>query len=377
MNSPELIFLIISAISVSAYVVLIVSLTYGWKKLRSIRVTEKPFTFISVIIPVRNEEQNVEKLLQALKEIDYPVHLRDFIFIDDHSEDNTVDTLKRLNETPGLVIHTLPEDKKGKKEAITYGVELANGKLITTLDADCIPGKYWLHTISSIYESKKYKMIAGPVAIQDPKGWLASFQALELISLVASGAGAIGIGKPIMCNGANLSYEKEAFIEVKGFEGNEHISGGDDMFLMEKFNKQYSKFSIGFNKNHEGIVYTSAARNLNEFMNQRIRWVSKSPAYRDPFLILSSIIVLMLSLNLFATLVYAFFSLPVLFIFLGLFLIKCLVDYPVLWKVSIFTLQGNLLRKYIPFQFFYFIFVSVSGTFGLLSLYSWKGRTRQ
>jgi cellulose synthase/poly-beta-1,6-N-acetylglucosamine synthase-like glycosyltransferase len=318
----------------------------------------------------------VDKLLQALKEIDYPVHLREFIFIDDHSEDNTVDILKKLNDTPGLLIRKLPDDKKGKKAAITYGVEQANGKLITTLDADCIPGKYWLHTISSVYESKGYKMIAGPMSIQDPKGWMASFQALELISLVASGAGAIGIGKPIMCNGANLSYEKEAFYEVMGFEGNEHISGGDDMFLMEKFNKKYSKFDIGFNKNHEGIVYTSAARTLNEFLNQRIRWVSKSPAYRDPFLILTSIIVLLLNLNLTAALVYAFFSLPVIFIFLGLFLIKCLVDYPVLWKVSIFTLQGYLLRKYIPFQLVYFIFISLSGIFGLISPYSWKGRNK-
>ena len=63
------------------------------------QIKEQPFTSISVIIPARNEERNVEKLLMALKELDYPVHLREFIFIDDHSHDDTIELLKRLNDT--------------------------------------------------------------------------------------------------------------------------------------------------------------------------------------------------------------------------------------------------------------------------------------
>ena len=375
MDSTELVILTISMITVAAYLVLIGLFSYGWKKMRILQIPEKPFTFISVIIPMRNEEQNVLELLMALKEIEYPVHLREFIFIDDHSADNTVEILKKLNDTPGLLIHTLPEDKIGKKAAISHGIELASGKLITTLDADCLPGKNWLQSICSAYESKRYKMIAGPVAIRDPKGWLASFQALELISLVASGAGAIGIGKPIMCNGANLTYEKEAFNEVKGFEGNEHIPGGDDIFLMEKLNRQMSKGSIGFNNNPAGMVFSPASKSLKEFLNQRMRWVSKSPAYKDPFLILSSVIVLLLNLNLLVALVFAFFSLSGLLIFTGLFLLKCIIDFPLLWKATTFTGQQHLLWNYIPFQFVYFICISLSGILGLISPYSWKGRT--
>jgi cellulose synthase/poly-beta-1,6-N-acetylglucosamine synthase-like glycosyltransferase len=371
----ELVFLIFSAFLVSAYFVLIGSFSIGWKKLKIVQIREKPFTFISVIIPMRNEKQNIEKLLEALKEIDYPLHLREFIFIDDHSEDNTLGILKKLNDTPGLVIHALPNEKAGKKAAITYGIEQANGKLITTLDADCLPGKYWLQTISSIYESTGSKMIAGPVAIRDPKGWLASFQALELLSLVSSGAATISIGKPIMCNGANLTYEKVAFNDVKGFEGNEHIPGGDDIFLMEKFKTHMPKRSIAFNKHPANIVYAPPVGNLKEFMNQRLRWVSKSPAYRDPFLILSSIIVLLLNLNLFVAFTLAFFSQDVLFIFLGLFFLKCLIDFPLLWKISVFAGQERLLWCYIPFQFIYYIFISVSGILGLIIPYSWKGRT--
>jgi hypothetical protein len=148
------------------------------------------------------------------------------------------------------------------------------------------------------------------------------------------------------------------------------------MFLMEKFKKKYPKGSIGFIKNHEGIVFTPGSKSIKEFLNQRLRWVSKSPAYKDPFLILSSVIVLLLNLNLAAAIVFVFFSLPGLLIFIGLFLIKCLVDYPILWKTSLFAGQNHLLRKYIQFQFVYFFFVSLTGICGLISPYSWKGRKR-
>ena len=57
--------------------------------------------------------------------MDYPVHLREFIFIDDHSEDKIVDTLKKLNNIQGLVIHKLPDEKKGKK-AIAVSLPSSN-----------------------------------------------------------------------------------------------------------------------------------------------------------------------------------------------------------------------------------------------------------
>jgi hypothetical protein len=47
------------------------------------------------------------------------------------------------------------------------------------------------------------------------------------------------IGKPNMCNGANIAYPKAVFEEVNGFDGNEHIASGDDEFLMHKIAEKY------------------------------------------------------------------------------------------------------------------------------------------
>jgi len=374
MNSFETAILIISLTCGIAYSVLILSFTVGWMKLRHYTNSESPTTFISVLIPLRNEQENIEQLIRSLKTQDFQQELFELIFINDHSTDDTHAELIKLKTMKNIIILTLKKGVGGKKAAIDYGIRQARGKLITTLDADCIPGKNWLRTISTHYEKGGYKMIASPVAIRDPKGSLASFQALELLSLVFTGGGAIGIKKPIMCNGANLSYEKEAYLKVEGFKGNEHIPGGDDIFLMEKINKHYPPGSIGFITNSEGLVYTGASRNFKAFMNQRFRWVAKSPAYRNPFLILTALVVLLFNICLLTALIFAFISLPGILIFGGLFLMKCVVDFPILWKAAKFAKQSHLMGNYFSFQFVYFIFISLSGLFGNLLAFSWKGR---
>jgi len=350
MSSADMVFLILAVVSISLYSWLILSLHRGWTRLKKFELKDKYETFISVIIPMRNEAESLEKLTDLLKSQQYPEELHEFIFVNDHSTDETTDILKHIQDIK--ILH-LPDGVSGKKAAISYGIEQAMGFLITTLDADCMPGPNWLASIAATYEKGNFKMISGPVAIHKPTGFLASFQALELLSLVASGGGAIGVGRPIMCNGANLSYEKKVFKEVGGFKGNERIPGGDDIFMMEKVNKYYPKGSIGFNTLPEGMVYTPAASTLKGFLNQRFRWVAKSKAYKDAFLITSALIVLLFNLCLLAALVFAFISLPGLLIFGGFFLLKCLIDFPILWKAGKFSGQTRLLGNYISFQFNY------------------------
>jgi cellulose synthase/poly-beta-1,6-N-acetylglucosamine synthase-like glycosyltransferase len=374
MGNTEFALLIITLAFAFLYSLLIILLSRGWMRLKRFRMKEDCSTFISVIIPVRNEADSLERLPGLLEAQQYPGTLHEFILVNDHSTDESPEILASLPEKKGLRVLHLPDGVAGKKAAIRYGMEHASGSLITTLDADGIPGPYWLASIATVYEKENYKMIAGPVAIREPKGWLASFQALELLSLVASGAGAIGIGRPIMCNGANLSYEKNAFMELGGFEGNENIPGGDDIFLLEKINRHYPGGSTGFNTNPEGIVFTSPSPGLKSFLNQRLRWVSKSPSYKDPFLITSAIIVLGFNLLLLFSLIRAFISLPGLLVFTGLFLLKCLVDLPILWKATKFFDQRRLMAWYLPFQFIYFIFISLSGVLGNLLSFRWKDR---
>jgi cellulose synthase/poly-beta-1,6-N-acetylglucosamine synthase-like glycosyltransferase len=72
------------------YFIIIFSYTIGWFKLKSFKLTNTDFkTTLSVIIPARNEEENILKILNDLKKQKYSSGLFEVIIIDDHSTDNT------------------------------------------------------------------------------------------------------------------------------------------------------------------------------------------------------------------------------------------------------------------------------------------------
>jgi biofilm PGA synthesis N-glycosyltransferase PgaC len=77
---------------VVCYTVFIALAIFGWLKLKEPKAPEnyQPVTFISVLIPVRNEAGNILKLLNDLLVQSYPKTLFEVILIDDHSEDGTV-----------------------------------------------------------------------------------------------------------------------------------------------------------------------------------------------------------------------------------------------------------------------------------------------
>ncbi|MEN8223959.1 MAG: glycosyltransferase [Bacteroidota bacterium] len=374
MTSAEILMMIILFVTAGTYTLLIMLFTAGWSKLKMNHRTEAAVTRMSVIIPLRNESNNIRRLLEMLLSQNYPEDLYELILVNDHSGDDTAEQLHKHPDSDKITFLELPDGSSGKKSALMFGIAHAKGKLIVTTDADCRAGDEWLKAIEAYYCMGNFRMIAGPVAIENPSGWLAKFQSLEFISLQGSGAGAIGIGLPIMNNGANLAFEKYAFEEVKGYSGNEHIPGGDDIFLLEKFKKEYGPQSIGFVKNRTAIVYTDASKNLNSFLNQRFRWVAKSPAYRDPAIIFTAFIVFLLNLELLICLFWAPLSYNIFIVAGAIFLFKCVSDLPLLWKATGFFRQRHLLRNYLPFQLSYFSFIVISVVLGNLFSYKWKER---
>ena len=225
------------------YFTIIFSYTTGWFKIKNFTLTNDDIkTIISVIIPARNEENNILNLLSDLKKQNYPAGLYEVIIIDDHSTDKTYKrVLKFIKDNDNQVVKIIRLEAGQltdtyKKNAITKGIEISKGDLIVTTDADCRFGPDWLKTIAGYYEAKRCKMIIGPVAYHNETTFFEKLQSLEFLSLVAVSAGASAIGKPIMSNGANLAYEKEAFKIAGGFS-KDRFSSGDDVFLMMKFRK--------------------------------------------------------------------------------------------------------------------------------------------
>lgn len=93
---------------------------------------------VSVLVPARNEERNIEACINSLLEQDYPDY--EVIVLDDHSTDETSRILTRLAGTDSrLKILTgtpLPGDWLGKHWACHQLDQVAAGELILFVDAD-------------------------------------------------------------------------------------------------------------------------------------------------------------------------------------------------------------------------------------------------
>ncbi|MGC4021810.1 MAG: glycosyltransferase [Cyclobacteriaceae bacterium] len=84
---------------------------------------------ISVIIPFRNEEKNIDLLLTSLKNQSYSPDAFEIIIIDDHSEDNSFEKAKRwLSHLNNLLVIKL-EAGSGKKAAISKGISISKGEI--------------------------------------------------------------------------------------------------------------------------------------------------------------------------------------------------------------------------------------------------------
>ncbi|WP_396176453.1 glycosyltransferase, partial [Flavobacterium sp.] len=72
------------------YVVFILQLIIGFEKVKSfVRTDEKPKTAFTIIVPFRNEEKNLSKLLQSISKLNYPYKLIEVILVDDFSTDSS------------------------------------------------------------------------------------------------------------------------------------------------------------------------------------------------------------------------------------------------------------------------------------------------
>lgn len=262
-----------------AYYVLMIVLLEGWRRIpysESSGKNPESLPFISILIPVRNEALNISVILASVTAQNYPQEKFEVILVDDHSEDNTVESITAWNETNlsrCIRVIRLQGTQSGKKSALTAGIQHAKGEIIVTTDADCSMHSNWLTSLAGFFQQDVH-MVCGPVNLLSDKTFFSALQQMEFDALIGTGAATLSLGKPTMCNGANLAYRKKTFEEVDGFTGNNHIASGDDEFLLREIVNRYPG-GVQFAKNPECIVYTKGAHSIMELINQRVRWAGK------------------------------------------------------------------------------------------------------
>ncbi|HEX7844587.1 MAG TPA: glycosyltransferase [Chitinophagaceae bacterium] len=365
-----LIFLLILII---AYAGLVLYYWHTWKSVPYFEPGKQATqTTISVIIPARNEEENIGQLLAALQEQTYSKELFEVIVIDDHSTDRTAAIVQQFAFAKLI---QLKDDNLNsyKKKAIETGIAAATGELIVTTDADCVPLEVWLQTIASFKQERKAVLVAAPVAINCGSAVLQMFQAIDFMVLQGITGAVVHKRQMNMCNGANLAYERNVFNEVDGFNGIDHIASGDDMLLMYKIANKYPE-GIHYLKSKEATVYTQPAKTWKEFFNQRIRWASKAAKYDDKRILPVLLLVYLFNFSFLVLAIAGFWNLEFWLWILGLLVAKTLVELPLFISVAKFFDKQWAIKLFFFFQPLHIFYTIISGLFGQFGKYEWKGR---
>jgi len=376
MHGLIIILLWLLIISCLLYMLVIIIITVGWSRLKHFDeqgVTNVPF--ISIVIAVRNESTAIENLLKSLIQQHYPPNHFEVIIVDDHSDDNTVELINQFsNHNNTFCIKLFHANKRGKKAAIKQGINNAKHNLIVTTDGDCRMGNKWLSCLADYYEMKSPKLLAGPVVYSNNKGTLQQFFMLDFMSLVAAGAGSLGLGLPLMGNAANMVFTKQTYFEIESLQDGKAHASGDDVFLMQAISKKYGSKEIHFIKNKLATVETAPPSNLKSFFSQRTRWASKAVAYRSWWAILVSIIVFAFNFFLVIGLLYTLIYPKYAVIYVLFILLKLIIDSPLLHLFSGFVKRKISILKMLLLGFIYPVYIVVTAVFAFLYPYNWKGR---
>ncbi|MCW3074065.1 MAG: hypothetical protein JWP69_1134 [Flaviaesturariibacter sp.] len=355
------------------YAALILFYKRGWERLGAFSKTDSATAYrvkVSVIIAARNEEGNIAQLLKALQLQTYPPDCFEVIVVDDHSTDLTT---TRVLDYSSIQLISLPDGITSKKKAISTGIEHAAGELIITTDADCLPGTKWLETIVHFYKEKNAQFIAAPVQYHYQNNLVELFQTMDFLTLQGITAASVATNFHSMCNGANLAYTKQAFMNVNGFAGIDTVASGDDMLLMHKIWKQHPQ-NVFYLKAPAAIVQTAPMPTWKEFFWQRIRWASKTTAYDDKRIFWALLLVYLFNLQFIVLAIAGFWNSLFWSAALCLLVLKTAVELPFFYSVAKFYHQQKLVRFFFLFQPLHILYTVVIGALSQTGSYQWKGR---
>lgn len=171
------------------------------------------YSFVSIVIPTKNEEVMIRNCLESLKQLNYPKNKFEIIISDGLSTDNTV----KIAKSYGAKV--VRNETRTVSPGRNIGFQHSKGDLVAFSDADCIMDKDWLNNTVKYFENKDVAGVGGPNL--GPKNessfgkavrFLLSFGSLISGSVHVTDSKKIKTVKSIP--GCNAIYKKEALEKV-------------------------------------------------------------------------------------------------------------------------------------------------------------------
>jgi cellulose synthase/poly-beta-1,6-N-acetylglucosamine synthase-like glycosyltransferase len=312
------------------------------------------FPNVSVVVAARNEEENIERCLRSILQVDYPADKLEVVVADDGSTDRTPEIISKIkqehNNLKVIRIESQINNLKGKANALAQAIAQTNGEFIFLTDADCEVPRTWIKGMLRHFDEKTG--VASGVTIIETGKIFYGMQSLDWAFLLSVAAAVGRLFKPVACIGNNMAFRKEAYIECGGYQ-NLKFSITEDFALFKAITEN-GKWGYAFPVDLETLVISKPVKTLKELYHQKKRWGTGG---LDTGLLGIAVmsggfifhLLLILSLLLIEKISSLLISLVLKFFIDGAFLFKTLRKF-----------KKTSLLKYLPFfELYYIIYVVV------------------
>jgi len=232
-------------------------------------VSKKRLPKVSIIVPVKEEEKVVSRLLDALLRLDYPLKKKEIVIVEDGSEDRTVEICREYVKMYPKQIKLLHQPaSNGKPSALNYGLRHVTGEIVAVFDADSVPEPDTL--LKAVEHFKKDPSVAAvqgrACSINADVNMLTKFISYEeavRYETYIRGKDALNLFVPL--TGSCYFIKRSSLLAVNGWD-EESLS--EDVEIALKFTKEGYRVKYA----PEIRCWQENPANLTQLIKQRIRW---------------------------------------------------------------------------------------------------------
>ena len=272
----DIIFVIVISIFILILLSSIILISLNTSPNKPVNISQE--VKISVIISVKNEKEKIKDLVDNLNNLTYPQSKYEIILVNDNSTDGTLEEMKM--HTTGLnnfsVIDLTNTKLKGKREALTIGIEHSQFPYILITDADCKPKKDWLGIYSAKFESD-CDLLFGIAPFYQNESLVNKISCFEQLRSSLLSFSMARLGLPFSAAARNFGFTKKAFKAIEGYSNTKDtLSGDDDLLLREAVKRKLKICSV---TEPGSFVYSETKKTFKEYLQQRARHTQTSFHY--------------------------------------------------------------------------------------------------
>jgi len=235
----------------------------GWKPFN-----EKNLPTFSIVVPVKNEDRVIGRLLDALSKLSYPSDKREVIVVEDGSTDNTLDICKRFAKEQNLDIKILHKPiSNGKPSALNYGFTHTKGQIIGIFDADNVPAHDALINVCEYFEDSTVAAVQGrTLSINSEENRLTKFISYEeAVWCETYLRGKSVLDLFVHLNGSCQFIKRDVLKKLNGFD---ECALSEDMEVSARLAEKGYKIKYAPNVRS----WQESPADLKQLFRQRTRW---------------------------------------------------------------------------------------------------------